>query len=95
MLCLCILCSCGSQLAGKWTSAADSGVRLTLSSTGKAALSSGNVELTGTYTVEGNTLTLNLTGPLGDSYCIESQFVVEDGRLMLTNEKGYTETFVK
>lgn len=94
-LCICLLCSCGSQLTGKWTSAAGSGVQLTLSTSGKAALSSGDVELTGTYTVEGNTLTLSLASPLGDSYVIEAQFTVEDGRLMLTNEKGYTETFIK
>lgn len=91
---LLLLCGCSEELTGKWRSS-EQDTRLTFSATGKVIMSSDELELTGSYTTEGDLLVMQLTAPAGQLYVIEATFTIEDKVLYLENSKGQIEAFVR
>lgn len=72
---LALLCSCGSELDGTWTSNSDAKTKIKFSGT-KVKVSYGSFHLSGTYEVDEedeNLLTLNLTDESGNKYRITAK----------------------
>lgn len=69
---LALLCSCGSELDGTWTSNADKSTKIKFSGS-KVKVSRGNFKLSGTYELDEedqDLITMNLTDENGNIYRI-------------------------
>ncbi len=95
LLTLVLLVGCGSELSGKWRSTSEKETQLAFSSTGRVTMSADGIELSGTYTTEGENLTMVMSAPDGNTYNIEAKYTIEDKTLTLENNKGQVETFIR
>ncbi len=95
LLILLSLCGCGDSLIGKWRSTSEKETQLIFVSTGKVTMSADDIELTGTFTDDGQNLVLSLIAPNGREYRIEATYTITDGELHLENSKGQVEIFVR
>lgn len=89
------LCGCEEELVGKWRSTSEKETQLIFAATGKVTMSADGLELTGTFTDDGQNLVMSLTAPNGQNYVIEATYTIEDGELHLENSKGQVEIFVR
>jgi len=89
------LCGCEEELVGKWHSTSEKGTQLIFAATGKVTMSADGIELTGTFTDDGENLVMSLIAPNGTEYIIEATYVISDGELHLENSKGQVEIFVR
>jgi|GEM_PF-1571616 len=89
------LCGCEEKLTGKWRSTSEKETQLVFASTGKVTMSADGLELSGTYTDDGENLVMSLTAPNGEVYIIEATYVIIDDELRLENPKGQVEIFVR
>ena len=92
---LALLCSCGSDLDGTWTSRADKKTKIRFSGQ-KVRISYGSFHLDGTYEPDPNDpslITFNLTDKNGVVYRITAVKSLRDDTLTLTNTKGNSEVF--
>lgn len=89
------LCGCEEELVGKWRSTSEKETQLIFSATGKVNMSADDLELTGTFTDDGENLVMSLTAPNGQNYIIEATYEIIDGELHLENSKGQVEIFVR
>ncbi len=92
---LLILCGCEETLIGKWRSTSEKGTQLIFVSTGKVTMSADGLELTGTFTDDGENLVMSLTAPNDEVYLIEATYVIINDELHLENSKGQVEIFVR
>lgn len=95
LLLLFSLCGCEEELVGKWHSTSEKGTQLIFAATGKVTMSADGIELTGTFTDDGENLVMSLIAPNGTEYIIEATYVIVDGELHLENSKGQVEIFVR
>lgn len=96
LLSIVILCSCGSDLDGTWTSQADSQTKIYFSGN-KVRVTYGSFKISGTYEADddGN-VTLNLTDENGNKYKITAEVSVSNEKtLTLKNTDGQMEVFKK
>lgn len=91
-----ILCSCGSELDGTWTSQADSQTKIYFSGS-KVRVTYGNFKISGTYDEDDNgNISLNLTDENGNKYKITAEVTVSNEKtLTLKNTDGKMEVFKK
>lgn len=92
---LALLCSCGSDLDGTWTSRADKKTKIKISGD-KVKVSYGSFHLNGTYEQDKDDpslITFSLTDENGIVYRITATKSLKDDTLTLTNTKGNSETF--
>lgn len=89
------LCGCEETLIGKWRSTSEKGTQLIFVATGKVTMSADDLELTGTFTDDGENLVMSLTAPNGEVYRIEATYVITDDELHIINPKGQVEIFVR
>jgi hypothetical protein len=91
-----MLCSCGSDLEGTWTSLADSQTKICFSGS-KVRVSYGGFKTSGTYeTDEDGNITLKLTDENGNIYKITAEVTVSKQKtLTLKNSDGQMEVFKK
>ncbi len=92
---LALLCSCGSELDGTWTSRADKKTKIKFSGD-KVKVSYGSFKLNGTYEEDeedNSVIILNLTDDDGNLYRITAVIALEEDTLTMTNSRGSTEVF--
>ena len=89
------LCGCKESIIGKWRSTSEKETQLIFVSTGKVTMSADGIELTGTFTDDGENLVMSLFAPNGEEYRIEATYTIADGELHLENPKGQVEIFVR
>jgi len=89
------LCGCKESLIGKWRSTSEKETQLIFVSTGKVTMSADDIELSGTFTDDGQNLVMSLTAPNGREYRIEATYTIVNGELHLENSKGQVEIFVR
>jgi len=89
------LCGCEEELTGKWRSTSEKETQLIFASTGRMTMSADGIELTGTYSDDGENLIMSLTAPNGEVYLIEATYVITDSELRIENSKGQVEIFVR
>lgn len=95
LLLLLALCGCEEELVGKWRSTSEKETQLIFAATGKVTMSADGIELTGTFTDDGENLVMSLTAPNGAEYIIEATYTIVDSELHLENSKGQVEIFVR
>lgn len=88
-------CSVRSDLDGKWTSTSETETKISFSSTGKVIMTGEGITLSGTYSTDGDKLSMKLTAPNDTVLEIDATYEVDGNRLSLKNELGYTEVFTK
>lgn len=94
---LLVLCSCGSELDGTWTSQNNKSTKIKFSGD-KVKISADGFKINGTYEVdEDDHIILDLTDANGDKYRITAVLSVDKKRetLILTNANGDQEVFAK
>lgn len=94
---LLLLCSCGSELDGTWTSNSDEDTRIKISGE-NVRIYYDDFKIEGTYeTDDYNKIIFHLTDKNGNKYKIMAVLNYEKKRktLTLTNSKGETEVFAR
>lgn len=91
-----ILCSCGSDLDGTWTSQADSNTKIHFSGN-KVKVTYDDFKVTGSYeSDDSGNVVLTLTDDNGNIFKITAELSMSDEKtLTLTNPDGETEVFKK
>ena len=89
------LCGCSEELVGKWRSTSEKETQLIFAATGRVTMSADDIELSGTFTDDGENLVMSLVAPNGQTYVIEATYTIVGNELHLENAKGQVEIFVR